>query len=350
MQPKLLIVNLEDNRNDSELIQETLASEGIACEIVRVETRDAFLAAIGAAGVDLILADYSLPVFDGLSALALARSYCPAVPFVFVTGTMGEEIAVEALKRGATDYVLKQHLARLSPVIHRALREAAEHRERKHAEERIQTALAEKEALLRELYHRTRNNMQVICAIMSLQVANHPETPLAEFVEAIEQKIYAMSLVHQMLYEAHDLSRINLQVYLRDLSECLVQRDPRAGDRLTLRLDLAPVLVLIDTALPCGLLLNELMSNALKHAFPETRAGEIHLRLYKTATGEIEFYFADNGVGVPADFDFRAQTTLGLHTIFAIADYQLQAAIHFTTPPGVACVLRFTDNLYTARV
>lgn len=107
MKEKLRILNLEDNPNDAELNKETLLGGGIACEMVCVETRRAFLEAIDQGGFDIILADYSLPAFDGFSALELARERCPEVPFLFVTGTLGEEIAIEALKSGATDYVLK---------------------------------------------------------------------------------------------------------------------------------------------------------------------------------------------------------------------------------------------------
>jgi PAS domain S-box-containing protein len=132
----LRILLLEDDASDAELIQELLA-EHIACEVTRVQTRAEFVAAIEGAGIDLILADYRLPAFDGLSALHLARSACPNVPFIFVSGTVGEDVAIEALKIGATDYVLKQRLARLVPSAQRAVREAQERAERKKVAEAL---------------------------------------------------------------------------------------------------------------------------------------------------------------------------------------------------------------------
>lgn len=134
---KLLILNLEDNRNDAELNEETLSAEGLECEIFCVETREEFLAALEKGGFDIILADYSLPSFDGFSALDLVRERRPDVPFIFVTGTLGEEIVIEALKRGATDYVLKERLSRLAPAVGRALQERDERVERKQAEEAL---------------------------------------------------------------------------------------------------------------------------------------------------------------------------------------------------------------------
>jgi PAS domain S-box-containing protein len=141
----LRILLLEDDASDAELVQELLA-EHIACEVTRVQTRDEFVAALGDTGIDLILADYKLPAFDGISALHLARSKRPDVPFIFVSGTVGEDVAIEALKIGATDYVLKQRLARLVPSVQRALREAQERAERR----KVTEALRQSEMYLAE--------------------------------------------------------------------------------------------------------------------------------------------------------------------------------------------------------
>lgn len=128
---------LEDNLLDAELAQELLEADHIACEITRVQTRTDFVTALKDSALDLILADYMLPSFDGLTALALAREACPDLPFIFVSGTLGEEVAIEALKIGATDYVVKSRLSRLVPSVRRALREAGERIRRKEAEEAL---------------------------------------------------------------------------------------------------------------------------------------------------------------------------------------------------------------------
>jgi DNA-binding NtrC family response regulator len=130
----LRILSLEDDPNDAELIQELLHADGIPCVLSRVDSQAAFHASLEQGGIDLILADYTLPAFDGLSALRLAVTLRPEVPFIFVTGTLGDEVATEALKVGATDYVLKTRLSRLASAVHRALREAREVTERKQAE------------------------------------------------------------------------------------------------------------------------------------------------------------------------------------------------------------------------
>src|SRR4029077_948604 len=135
MDPPLRVLHLEDDVRDTELLQATLEAKGVPSELTRVETEHDFVAALKHGKLDLILADYTLPSFDGLSAMRLAQEHAPDVPFLFVSGTLGEDVAIEALKNGATDYVLKTHLARLGPSVTRALREARERTERKRAEE-----------------------------------------------------------------------------------------------------------------------------------------------------------------------------------------------------------------------
>ena len=137
MKRRLRILHLEDDLKDAELIREMLVSEGIACDIVRVDTQAAFLDALEQSDFELIFADYSLPAFDGISALNIVKGKYPDIPFLFITGKMGEDLAIETLRRGATDYILKDNLSRLAPAVSRALQELREKIERKQAEEHL---------------------------------------------------------------------------------------------------------------------------------------------------------------------------------------------------------------------
>jgi DNA-binding response OmpR family regulator len=150
MKLPLRVLYLEDDIRDAELVQNTLAADGITSQIRRVETETDFLAALDEGGFEIIMANYSLPGFDGLSALKIAQQRLPEVPFIFVSGTLGEDLAIDALKSGATDYVVKGGLRRLVPSLKRALREARERTERSHAEKALrcsQAYLAEAERL-----------------------------------------------------------------------------------------------------------------------------------------------------------------------------------------------------------
>jgi len=144
----LRILNLEDNENDAELNNAMLSARWPECQLVRVDNRAEYLAALEQGNIDVILSDYTMPGFDGRTALALAREKRPEIPFLFVSGTIGEDSAIEALKNGATDYVLKHRLLRLIPAVDRALRETDEHAECLRAEE----AMRESEYKYRELF------------------------------------------------------------------------------------------------------------------------------------------------------------------------------------------------------
>jgi PAS domain S-box-containing protein len=150
--PPLRILLLEDNAADAALVQDILAADGLSCDIVHVQTRAEFVNALQDRRLDLILADYSLPAFDGVSALKLTLDARPDLPFIFVSGTLGEEVAIEALKIGATDYVLKSRLSRLAPAVQRAMREAEDRSERRKAEQ----ALRRSEAFLSEAQRLSR--------------------------------------------------------------------------------------------------------------------------------------------------------------------------------------------------
>lgn len=145
--PELRILLLEDNPPHAELVEHFLRTSGLRFRLVRVETQEGYREQLEQLQPDMILSDYALPTFDGYTALAIAKEKAPDVPFIFVTGTMGEEVAIETLKNGATDYVLKTRLARLGPAVQRALRESADRRERRRAEDKLRRSLDQLRAL-----------------------------------------------------------------------------------------------------------------------------------------------------------------------------------------------------------
>jgi len=144
---ELRILLLEDNVPHAELIEHFLRDSRVPFSITRVDTREGYVEQLEREPPDMILSDYALPAFDGYAALAIAKEKVPNIPFIFVTGTMGEEVAIETLKNGATDYVLKTRLARLGPAVQRALRESADRRERQRAEDKLRKSLDQLRAL-----------------------------------------------------------------------------------------------------------------------------------------------------------------------------------------------------------
>jgi PAS domain S-box-containing protein len=222
--------------------------------------------------------------------------------------------------------------------------------DRKLADERLQALLQEKNALLRELYHRTKNNMQVISSLLSLQAGYTQHADVAAVFREMDDRIRSMALVHQKLYQSQDLSTVDLADYVQELSTLLMRAYGIGSARVNVDLRACEVRVLLDAAVPCGLILNELITNAFKHAFPGDRRGSVTIEVRRDDAGEVTLRVADDGVGLPAGFDPRRDGRLGLQTVLAIGEQQLGGSVEFSSGAGVSCALRFRDTFYSARV
>ncbi len=222
--------------------------------------------------------------------------------------------------------------------------------DREHARERLEKTIEEKNILLKELYHRTKNNMQVIVSLLTLQEVYSENSQLTETFDLMKNRIYAMSLVHQKLYESRNLSSIDLKEYYDELVIMLLDSLNIQPENISIIMDTESIHVLIDIAIPCGLILNELLTNALKHAFPDNKKGEITIRLRRQYPDNIEFRITDNGIGLPPDFDSRSTKTLGMQLIHTIGESQLQGKVEFSSNRGTTCTIRFRSDLYNERV
>jgi len=218
------------------------------------------------------------------------------------------------------------------------------------AEEQIKKSLREKEILLQELYHRTKNNMQVISAMLRLKSRRMKNNRLDDAFKDIENKILSMALVHQKLYESKDLSYIDLRDYINSLIVLIERSYSQAKKNISIKTKLEDANVLVDTAIPIGLVINELLSNSFKHAFPDIRRGEIQINLHVTPKDILVLEISDNGIGFPKDFELKKDKNLGLQTIFDLVEDQLNGEIRFIGRKGVHCRLTFTKELYQPRV
>ena len=202
--------------------------------------------------------------------------------------------------------------------------------EAKRAEEILKIALAEKIVLLKEVHHRVKNNLQIISSLLDLQADSIHDERARNSLRESQNRVRTMSIVHERLYLSRDFTTIDLGEYIRDLSQYLFQSYASNGDRISLRLDAGEISLDIDRAIPCGLILNELVSNALKHAFPDQRGGEIAIRCYGDEKGLITLIVADTGVGLPAGLDFRNTPSLGLQLVDLLVR-QLRGSINVDT-------------------
>jgi two-component sensor histidine kinase/ABC-type amino acid transport substrate-binding protein len=219
------------------------------------------------------------------------------------------------------------------------------------AERRIQTSLEEKETLLKELYHRVKNNMQVVVSLLNLQAKQADNPELAEAFRDAVNRIHSMSLVHEKLYQSRDLSRIELGEYVQDLAMHLRQSICLDPDRLELVIAIPPTLLLIDSAVPLGIVLNELLANSFKHAFPRSQTGKISISLSMAEDGAMALDYHDNGPGISEErLDGAHEGTLGIQLIRNIIENQLHGTIVFRNEGGLACRIRFGPIDDNARV
>lgn len=222
--------------------------------------------------------------------------------------------------------------------------------EKIEADEKLKISLLEKEALIRELYHRTKNNMQVICSMIGLKALSSSDSQIINIFKEMENRIQTMALVHQKLYQSQNLSKIDLKDYVYDLTHQLFMSYNMSSEKISLNIDLDEITVLIDTAIPCGLFLNELISNAFKFAFPGDMKGDISISLKKLEDNSIELKVSDNGIGLQTDVETAGSETLGFKLLSNVADSQLQGILKFEVENGVSCSVVFKDEYYSERV
>jgi PAS domain S-box-containing protein len=220
--------------------------------------------------------------------------------------------------------------------------------ERKLAEEKILASLKEKDVLLRELHHRVKNNMQIISSLLNLQSARLKDPAMIQIFKDTQRRIRSMALVHEKLYQSANLSTIEFDNYLGSLSVHLFHsyENEASGIELVTRLD--RILLDIQTAIPCGLLVNELLSNALKHAFPGGRKGKVELELRRLEDGRILLRVKDDGVGLPAGFDVVKSQTLGLQIVTSLVS-QLDGRLEVSGQGGADFRIVFKEAKYAPR-
>ncbi len=217
--------------------------------------------------------------------------------------------------------------------------------ERKRAEERLKASLEEKEVLLREVHHRVKNNMQIMSSLLNLQTVTIKDETAAGLLKECQRRIRAMALVHEKLYLSKDLANIDFSQYIQSLTLRLCQFYQVQPPAIQLHTKMEKIFLNINTAIPCGLIVNELVSNALKHAFPQGRVGEIRIELFRAEGNKCVLAVSDNGVGLPKDMDFRNTETLGMQIITMLVD-QLDGQIELCRQGGTSFKIMFEAMRY----
>ncbi len=210
--------------------------------------------------------------------------------------------------------------------------------EQRQAEERIKASLEEKVVLLKEIHHRVKNNLQIISSLLNLQSDYLEDDRSLNIFKVSQNRIESMALIHEKLYQSKDLARINFAEYVQDLVDSLLSSYEIDSSRISAKLDLDDSLLSLDAAIPCGLIINELVLNSLKHAFP-IKKGDICITFSKNKNA-FTLLVSDNGVGFPAELDFQNTKSLGLQLVNALTS-QLKGTLELNKDNGVEFKLTF---------
>ncbi|MDI6643966.1 MAG: histidine kinase dimerization/phosphoacceptor domain -containing protein [Methanobacteriaceae archaeon] len=460
---KILIV--DDSKDDTELIVRKLGQDGFDLIYERVETPKSLRNSLINKSWDIVICDYIIPGFGGLKALKISKSINKDLPVIIVSGKIGEEMAVKAMKAGAQDYILKDNLSRLAPAIEREINEfkirkkqdialkksesiyktifentgtataiinnemciemvntvfetlsgykkfeiegrkkftdftAEEDKdiinnflsssrnnpecsprnyetkfrnskgknknvlitlafipstnkilisilditERKIAEERIYMALKEKEILLKEIHHRVKNNLQIISSLIRLQSRYINDEKISEILNDSQNRIKSMSMVHEKLYQSDNLSKVDLNEYINNLAAELFRSYGKSIRKIKLKVDVCKILMDADATINFGLIINELLSNSLKYAFPDDLEGEIVIKFYKNSEGNYILLIGDNGIGLPSEFNISQSKSLGMRLVNNLCN-QLNGDLKIIRENGTLFHIKF-ENL-----
>jgi len=372
------VLLIEDGAFATRLAQKMLAdAKGslFDTELKSVDRLSAGLKFIAKGGSDIVLLDLTLPDSHGLATFKKVHTHAPGLPIVVMSGSEDEELAIEAVKKGAQDYLvkgqvdssllkrsilyairrkhieeeLKKHKEHLEELVEERTAELrssnkqlrGEITKRKKAQDKIKASLREKEVLLQEIHHRVKNNMQIISSLLRLQSRKIKGKRALEAFESSCNRVKSMVLIHERLYQSKDFARIDFAEYVHGLTNHLFTLFQMKPGAVKMDINIKDISLDLNTAIPCGLIVNELVSNSLKHAFPDGGTGRIKIVIKSLNKNEIELTVSDNGVGIPDEVDFRETKSLGLHLVSILAEDQLQGKIKLDKTKGTRFEIRF---------
>ena len=215
---------------------------------------------------------------------------------------------------------------------------------RRQAEEQIMASLREKEVLLKEVHHRVKNNLQIIASLLNLQAAEITDRKTQEMFRDSMGRVKSMAIIHERLYQSENLAEVEFADYVDGLTKSLMGSVSGARGRIRVVSDIDPITFPVDVAVPSGLIVNELVTNALKHAFPDNRSGEIRISCKQVSSGHISLTVSDDGVGVSDEIAYANTESLGMRLVHALTE-QLGGKLTLSSERGTRCAIEFECSL-----
>jgi two-component sensor histidine kinase len=333
LQQRILIV--DDDRQNVELLKNMLESLGHRAEIAFSGTEA--LEKLGRE-IDLVLLDVMMPVIDGFEIARRMRSHpdCGDIPIIMVTILDSKEDRLRAVEAGANDFISK-------PIDMLELRvRVASLLKMKCAQDRIKASLREKEVLLREIHHRVKNNLAIVSSLLSLQSRYTTDDFHRQMFQDAQNRIKSMAVAHEKLYQTENLAVLKMNEYVNTLVDHLLVSFKTLGRPVRLVRKLEEVNLAIETVVPVGIILTELLSNCFKHAFPDHQGGEITVTLRSKGGNAFELIVADNGIGMPESVDLLHPNSFGLSLVKTFSQ-QIAGQFRINVSHGTEFVLEFRE-------
>ncbi len=277
------------------------------------------------------------------------------IPVVYITAYSNPEILQRAKKTEPYGYILKPFHERdlqinieMALYKHEARKNRSQLLEQKALNKSLEKAINEKDALLREIHHRVKNNLQIIISLLSLQSKYFNDERIHGFFKDYVNQVKSMAMIHEKMYQSQDLSSIDFNNYLHGLVSQLsssYKKDPK----INVYIDSQDISLNVETAIPCGLIINELLTNSLKHAFPYSRKGEIRLELSSCVENKFTIRISDNGVGIPENIQFPDKGSFGFRMVDSLVK-QIGGTLELNKEEGTCFTIEFEELNYNERI
>jgi two-component sensor histidine kinase len=302
-----------------------------SCVLEWSRTYDEGLATVLEGRHDLYLIDYNLGARDGVEIVRAAVRESVRAPLLLLTARDDPQLDDVAAAAGASDYLVKGHLT--APLLGRAIRYALA---RQRSVEALRRAADDKTVLLQEVHHRVKNNLQIISSLLNFQMEHVEDEATLGILRETQARVHSIALIHEKLYQSPQLASVDMAEYTRGLVAMLMQTQ---GKHALVEVRAVDIVLPADIGLPCGLIVSELVTNALKHAFPEPRRGPPTILIEFARVNGLTVSVTDNGVGLPESTEGGTRS-LGLRLIGMFAE-QLGGTVRFSSDGGTRCVVTF---------
>jgi len=370
------ILIVDDNPDNLRLLSEILTEKEY--KVRPAASGEMALISIRSSLPDLILLDILMPDLDGYEVCRLlkAEEKTRDVPVIFLSSLIDVDNKVKGFDVGGVDFITKpfhaeEVLARINTHIsltrmHKQLIQARNELEERvlersadlikknealiKSEEDLKVALEHKNVVLRELYHRTGNSMQLIISMLNISAGSIDSKNIVDVFSAIENRIQSIALVNNMLYRSRNLSKINLKEYIVELYSFLKENYEKKELDVSVDFKLEDVPVLIDAAIPLGLIINEIVSNSFQHAFSDREKGNINIKLERGEASIVKLEISDDGIGAEKNLNIEKTETFGLNMILSLGEDQLHGNIELDTSSGFRFSLTFNNDIFNERV